>query len=102
MRIPVIITSLILFLLIASYTERPSEKDTTVIASGQMPSITSDKLDNLHLVWGNGDSILYVSSKNQGESFSKPSLVALLPKLAASSSRATNSEYRRRNHCNGL
>lgn len=57
------------------------------IANGQMPNLAKDKDDNLHLVYGLGDSILYAYSIDQGNSFSQPSLIAVLPNLAASHTR---------------
>ena len=56
----------------------------TVIAQGQIPNLSKDHSGNLHLVYGSGDSILYGYSPDDGKSFSSPSLVAILPKLAAS------------------
>ncbi len=58
-----------------------------VIANGQMPNLVKDNNDQLHLVYGSGDSIMYATSSNLGGSFSQPSLIAVLPKLAASHSR---------------
>lgn len=58
-----------------------------VIANGQMPNLVKDKQDNLHLVYGSGDSILYTYSSDYGKSFSKPSLISVLPNLAASHTR---------------
>ena len=56
----------------------------TIIAQGQMPDLSKDNSGLVHLVYGSGDSILYSFSSDKGKSFSSPSLVALLPKLAAS------------------
>src|SRR4029079_3839506 len=58
--------------------------DGSVIAEGQMPSITKDQSGILHLVYGNGDSILYSFSSDGGNSFSSPDLISILPQLAAS------------------
>jgi hypothetical protein len=55
----------------------------SVIAKGQMPNITKDNSGNLHLVYGNGDSILY-SFSTDGKIFSQPTLISVLPTLAAS------------------
>lgn len=52
-----------------------------VIAKGQIPNITKDKSGNIHLVYGLGDSIMYTSSSDNGNSFSSPSVVAVLPDL---------------------
>ena len=64
---------------------------TNLIANGQMPKLVKDKNDNLSLVFGNGDSIMYAYSSDQGKSFSVPSLIAVIPKLAASHTGASNS-----------
>jgi BNR repeat-like domain len=58
-----------------------------VIANGQMPDLVKDKDDNLHLVYGSGDSIMYSYSADKGKSFSPPSLISVLPKLTASHTR---------------
>ena len=65
------------------------ENTTTdfLIAHGQMPNIVKDKNNILHLVFGSGDSLLYSFSSNFGNSFSIPSLIAVLPNLAASHTR---------------
>ncbi|HKC36708.1 MAG TPA: sialidase family protein [Chitinophagaceae bacterium] len=60
---------------------------STVIATGQMPNIVNDKSGNIHLVYGNGDSILYSYSNDHGKTFSTPLLVSVLPRLAASHTR---------------
>jgi hypothetical protein len=52
-----------------------------IIATGQMPAITKDSKQNIHLVYGSGDSILYTFSSNKGASFTAPQLVAILPGL---------------------
>lgn len=46
-----------------------------------MPNLTRDKAGNLHLVYGIGDSIMYAYSSDKGNSFSTPTLIAVLPKL---------------------
>lgn len=51
-----------------------------------MPNITRDKSNNIHIVYGTGDSIMYASSKT-GKSFSTSSVVAVLPGLFASAMR---------------
>ena len=57
-----------------------------IIAKGQMPNMTVDKNNIIHIVYGRGDSIMYISSKN-GVTFNPPSLVAVLPKLMSSAMR---------------
>ncbi len=73
-------TPLILLLFILSAcAERSSQgKDDFIIAKGQMPNITKGKDNNLHLVYGIGDSIMYAYSQNNA-SFSKPFLISVLP-----------------------
>lgn len=56
----------------------------TVITQGGMPNLSVDNAGMVHLVYGRGDSVLYCYSSDQGNSFSSPSLVAILPRLAAS------------------
>ena len=64
-----------------------NENGNPVIAVGQMPNLVKDNSDNIHLVYGNGDSILYSYSSDRGSTFSAPSLISILPKLAASHTR---------------
>jgi len=66
----------------------PQNNDTQelMIANGQMPNMIIDKSNTIHIVYGNGDSIMCISSKD-GKSFNAPSLVAVLPKLMASAMR---------------
>jgi len=59
---------------------------TITIAKGQMPNMVIDKSNTIHIVYGRGDSIMYISSKN-GVNYNSPSLVAVLPKLMASAMR---------------
>lgn len=58
-----------------------------IIAKGKMPNITKDKGNNVHIVYGAGDSLMYLSSTNKGNSFTSPSLIAVLPGLFASAMR---------------
>ena len=69
------------FIIVITYSQKNKSNDL-VIAKGQMPNITKDKNNNIHLVYGSGDSIMYISSKD-GNSFTSPSLVAVLPKVLA-------------------
>lgn len=59
-------------------------KDGRVIGSGQMPNVVKDDSGGLHIVYGNGDSIMYSFSIDHGGSFSSPVVISVLPKLAAS------------------
>ncbi|MEJ7769493.1 MAG: exo-alpha-sialidase, partial [Chitinophagaceae bacterium] len=93
MRITIYVTSLVLVLLVAGFKSPTPANESTVIAQGQMPALVNEGVSNTHLVWGKGDSILTASFKNQGEVFSSPSLVTLLPGLAASGSRGPQVAY---------
>lgn len=76
------------FILIASCADQHTSLNAdSIIASGQMPNIVKDNADNLHLVYGTGDSIMYSYSSDRGATFSAPSLISVLPKLAASHTR---------------
>ncbi len=69
----------------AQNIEKP-DKDL-IVAKGKMPQVTTDKKNNVHIVYGTGDSIMYLSSMNKGKSFTSPSLIAVLPGLFASAMR---------------
>jgi len=73
------------FPFLIAYTQK-MERSDLAIAKGQMPSITKDKSNKIHIVYGSGDSIMSISSRD-GNSFASPSLVAVLPKLFASAMR---------------
>lgn len=83
------VSLILLGLTIGLFACQDSKPDvaSTVIASGQMPNAVKDNSGNVHLVYGNGDSILYSYSSNKGKTFSSPTLVAVIPKLAASHTR---------------
>jgi len=78
-----LVVSIFLFSLIRGQSLRVNE---VVIANGKMPNLAKGKNNVIHLVYGSGDSILYVSSKD-GRTFTTPSLVAVLPGLFASAMR---------------
>jgi hypothetical protein len=73
----------IVFFISVRCNNQVSLKSSDFIAQGQMPSLARDKYDRIHVVYGSGDSVLYSSSDN-GNTFSKPTLVAILTGLAAS------------------
>lgn len=60
---------------------QPREQHTksSIIANGQMPNLTKENQNNLHLVYGAGDSILYTYSTDNGNTFVKPVLITVLP-----------------------
>ncbi|MEO6721392.1 MAG: sialidase family protein [Ferruginibacter sp.] len=65
--------------IVSSCSEKKTQiKDDFIIAHGQMPNITRDKDNAIHLVYGNGDSIMYASSTDNGSTFSRPSLISNL------------------------
>jgi len=81
----------ILFLALTFFLSGCQDKaldvDSSVIALGQMPNIVRDNSGVVHLVYGNGDSILYSYSADKGKTFSNPALIAVLPELVASHTR---------------
>ena len=58
-----------------------------IIAKGRMPNMVIDKRNNIHIVYGTGDSIMYMISTTKGRSFTPPALIAVLPGLFASAMR---------------
>lgn len=71
----------VLFILIACNEKKSVPKTDIVITNGQMPNIAKDNSGRIHLVYGMGDSIMYISSSDKGSSFASPSVIAVLPKL---------------------
>ena len=85
MRSSIILVSIVAGFFLQSCKEKNQAiNPATYIANGQMPNITKDNSGGLHLVYGNGDSILYSFSADDGVSFSQPALISVLPQLAAS------------------
>ena len=76
-------TSILTVVIALSCAERSADKGF-IIATGQMPNLAKDSKNSLHLVYGNGDSIMYAFSTNDGQLFSSPVMVNVLPNLAAS------------------
>ena len=75
------------FIFLTGCGQQDNKKMSPIIGHGQMPAVIRDENAHLHLVYGNGDSIIYAQSIDQGKSFSTPSLVAILPKLFATAMR---------------
>lgn len=71
----------VLCILFACNEKKAVTKTDFVIASGQMPNIAKDKAGHLHLAYGMGDSIMYTYSSDKSNSFSSPSVIAILPDL---------------------
>ena len=76
-----------MYLLALCSGKKGHKKEDFVVANGQMPNLAKDKEDNLHIVYGLEDSIIYPYSADLDNSFFLPSLIAVLPKLAASHTR---------------
>jgi hypothetical protein len=77
----IILSFLSFFIFLIGYSQRRNNGDI-IIAKGHMPAIAKDKKNNIHIVYGNGDSIMYIFS-NDVKSYSSPVLVAVLPELFA-------------------
>lgn len=77
MKNTIIILSL--FLLVCSCNENNMQtKNDFIIGSGQLPQLAKDK-NNLYLVYGTGDSIMYSQSPDNGNTFSKPLIISVVP-----------------------
>src|SRR5690349_17843063 len=74
-------------ILLSACKDEKADVSNTIIAVGQMPNIIKDNSDDVHLVYGNGDSLLYSYSSDHGRTFSVPALISVVPKLAASHTR---------------
>ncbi len=61
--------------------------NSTTIAVGKMPALAKDANDNMHVVYGSGDSLLYVYSNDKGNTFSQPVVIDTLQGLVASATR---------------
>src|SRR6266496_5161518 len=84
MKVVLLVTFIIMLLFESCKTQKAETNSETFIANGQMPNITRDTSGNIHIVYGNGDSLLYSFSSDAGKTFSISSLIAVLPHLAAS------------------
>ena len=82
------LASITIFIVFES-CKSPMQDDSAeeVIASGQMPNMAKDDSNNIHLIYGNGDSLLYCYSSDMGKKFSSPFLISVLPGLVASHTR---------------
>lgn len=85
MRSIYLLAGITVFILFQNCKDQREESNAgATIANGEMPNITKDNSGNFHLVYGSGDSIMYSFSLDKGNSFSAPSLIAILPGLTAS------------------
>ncbi|PWT78506.1 MAG: hypothetical protein C5B59_01590 [Bacteroidetes bacterium] len=71
------------FIFITGCKNSNSSLADSIIAPGEMPNITRDNANNIHLVYGKGDSLLYCYSADRGVTFSSPALISILPNLTA-------------------
>ena len=76
-----ILITITLTTLIACNDRKAVPKADFIIANGQMPDIAKDKSGGINIVYGAGDSIMYTHSADKGNTFSSPSLIAVVPKL---------------------
>jgi hypothetical protein len=75
-----ILSILLIFGLISACRgKKISNRNDFVISKGQIPNIAKDKDDNIYLVYGYGDSIMYCHSLDNGKSFSSPALISVIP-----------------------
>ncbi len=77
----------ILVFFIACKEQTKTDLQVVPIAVGQMPALAKDANNNIQLVYGIGDSLMYTYSTNKGNSFSSPVLIGTLQGLVASSTR---------------
>lgn len=54
------------------------------IVRGQMPNLARDNAGTIHLVYGNGDTILYSYSSDNGKNFTSPVIISIVSNLASS------------------
>jgi len=59
------------------------EAASVIVGTGKMPNLLSSG-NSLSIVYGTGDSIMFTSSSDRGETFSSPQLIAILPQLLSS------------------
>jgi len=75
----ILLPALFPLLIFSACSEKVQPKNDFIIARGQMPAIVKDNNNALHLVFGNGDSIMYTYSKDNGNTFSTPTLIKEIP-----------------------
>jgi hypothetical protein len=74
----------IAFLLVVGCKESLKDSNRHLIGKGQMPNVVTDNSGIIHVVYGEGDDIMYTSSADGGNKFSEPVSISALPELAAS------------------
>ena len=75
------------FIFCSGCRQKETQVEDSVIATGQMPGVAVDKLGNVHVVYGSGDSLMYAYSGDQGKTFAPCSLIHIIPNLTASHTR---------------
>ena len=67
------------------------------IADGEQPQLTVGITGEIKIVFGKGDQILYTDSKDQGNTFGKPVVIATVPEMHLGMTRgpqlATSKDY---------
>ena len=71
----------LIFSLFFSCKEKNKISTAQIIAQGEIPNLSVDNKNVIHLTYGNGDSILYSYSSDEGKTFSSPDLVDTIPGL---------------------
>lgn len=81
-NLKLVIVSLIFFIA-CKEQKKTDASDASVISigHGQMPALAKDEENNVHLVYGIGDSIMYTHSDDNGKSFASPVLIDTLTDL---------------------
>lgn len=72
---------LLSFLFTACNDQNKTTTSSVNIGAGQMPALAKDNSNNIHLVYGIGDSIMYTSSADGDTTFIEPMLVDTLADL---------------------
>jgi len=80
-------TAIACLLLVACTGHDANPTATAVIARGQMPALAKDAANNIHLVYGSHDSIMYTISGDGGNTYAAPVLVDTLQGLVAYATR---------------
>lgn len=73
--------SIVSFLFTACAGADTAPKQVSIVAKGQMPALTKDATNNIHVVYGSHDSIMYTVSEDGGNKFASPVLIDTLPGL---------------------
>jgi hypothetical protein len=70
--------------IISCKEQKKNTDENKPIANGQMPGISVGSSGIIHIVYGTGDSVMYVSSSDMGLTLSAPVLISVVHELAAS------------------